>query len=102
MKITLEYVMLDWVGLDEDNFEIGLKFTLHVEYEYTMPSKDEGFGVENIVFTNTAIDSVYSPQLMLEVRDNRGLKQAVADYLNEHWDDVQDVLQHQMIDPEIA
>ena len=102
MKTTLEYVQLDWYSEDQDNFDIGLKFSIHINYDYTMPPRDEGFGRENVVFTSAYINDVNSPQLLLEAKTNSSLQEHVADYLNEHWDDIQDVLKEQHIDPEIA
>ena len=87
--ITDSKVSVEWYAEDEDCFNICIKHSLELEYEYTFPAHMEGVTHNQVQFTAAYMDRRISEGLLREIRQNGALHEAVADWLDEHREEIE-------------
>jgi len=89
LNITLNKVSLDWYAEDEDAFDIGIKHALEFDYAYTLPPHMEGVTHNDVNFTAAYRDSLLDLRLLSQIKKNGALHEAVADYLDNRREEIE-------------
>jgi len=89
LNITLNKVSVDWYAEDGDCFDIGIKHSLELEYVFILPAHMDGVTHNDVTFTAVYKDGILDPILLSQIKRNGSLHEKVADWLDEHREEIE-------------